>query len=155
MTREEFELKRSIIVTSSGSLIALAVAQALHALLASDLPVIVPDMVRLDVIREIDKPGAREVADWIRANDPYGVRIASTEVYEEFEVLRGVNPGARSNGREKRAAAEALSKELAQQRRGAILLFEDSMDRKSNFLRRLPAEVVVTSSSELVAVIAA
>jgi hypothetical protein len=41
-----------------------------------------------------------------------------------------------------------LKRELEHQDHGAILVFEDSMVRKSNFLVRLPDEVVVTSTSE-------
>lgn len=141
-------MKLSIIVTDSGPLITLGVAQALDALLAPGLPVIVPDMVRFEVIRDLDKPGAREVADWIRANEPARVRVASTEVFEEFEILRRVNSATKTNNRGEQAAAEVLTKELEQQDRGAILVFEDSMVRKNNFLIRLPDEVVVTSTAE-------
>ena len=105
-------------------------------------------MVRFEVIRDLDKPGAREVADWIRANEPHRVRIASTEVFEEFEVLRGVNPLTRTKDRGEQAAAEVLSRELENADFGAILVFEDSMVRKQNFLVRLPDEVAVTSTSE-------
>jgi hypothetical protein len=138
----------SIIVTDSGPLITLAVAQALDALLGPKLLVIVPDMVRYQVIRDLDRPGAREVADWIRSNEPGRVRVASTEVFEEFEILRRINAATKTNNRAEQAAAEVLSKELEQQDHGAILVFEESMVRKSNFLVRLPDEVVVTSSSE-------
>lgn len=141
-------MKLSIIVTDSGPLITLAVAQALDTLLAPKLPVIVPDMVRFEVIRDLDKPGAREVADWIRANEPDRVRVASTQVFEEFEILRRVNQGTKTSNRGEQAAAEVLSKELEQQDRGAILVFEDSMVRKNNYLIRLPDEVVVVSTSE-------
>ncbi|GAC1530696.1 MAG: hypothetical protein NVS2B4_09700 [Ramlibacter sp.] len=138
----------SIIVTDSGPLITLGVAQALDALLAPGLPVIVPDMVRFEVIRDLEKPGAKEVADWIRANEPGRVRVASTEVFEEFEILRRVNSATRTNNRGEQAAAEVLARQLEQQDHGAILVFEDSMVRKNNFLIRLPDEVVVTSTAE-------
>ncbi len=141
-------MKLSIIVTDSGPLITLAAADALDALLLPKLPVIVPDMVRFEVIQDLDKPGAREVADWIRANEPHRVRVASTEVFEEFEVLRRVNLATKTKDRGEQAAAEVLSKELDRKGFGAILVFEDSMVRKPNFLIRLPDEVVVTSTSE-------
>lgn len=138
----------SLIVTDSGPLITLAAGEALDALLLPGLPVIIPDMVRFEVIRDLDKPGAREVADWIRANEPRRVRIASTEVFEEFEVLRGVNPSTKTKDRGEQAAAEVLARELETAEFGAILVFEDSMVRKQNFLIRLPDEVAVTSTSE-------
>lgn len=138
----------ALIVTDSGPLITLAAGAALDALLILGLPVIIPDMVRFEVIRDLDKPGAREVADWIRANEPLRVRIASTEVFEEFEVLRSVNPLTKTKDRGEQAAAEVLARELENADFGAILVFEDSMVRKQNFLIRLPDDVAVTSTSE-------
>lgn len=138
----------SLIVTDSGPLITLAVAQALDALLLAKLPVIVPDMVRFEVIRDLTKPGAQEVADWIRSHEGQGVRVASTEVFEEYQVLLAANPATRTKDRGEQAAAEVLGKELADENHGAVLLFEDSGVRKQNFLIRLPDEVLVTSTSE-------
>ena len=138
----------SIIVTDSGPLITLAVAEALDALLAPRLPVIEPDMVRFEVIRDLDKPGARAVADWIRQHEPARVWVASTEVFEEFEILRRLNPDTKTKDRGEQAAAEVLSTLLDDADHGAILIFEDSMVRKPNFLLRLPDEVVLTSTSE-------
>ena len=138
----------SILVTDSGPLITLAAARALDALLLPKLPVIVPDMVRFEVIRDLEKPGAPEVAQWIRDNQANGVLVASTEIFEEFQVLREHNPATKTKNRGEQAAAEVLSKELSEKNKGAILLFEDSMVRKPNFLIRLPDEVVVVSTSE-------
>ena len=141
-------MRLSIIVTDCGPLITLAVAGALDALLLPQLPVIIPDMVRFEVIQDISKPGAAEVSEWIRRNDGRGVRVASTEVFEEFEVLRGVNAATKTSNRGELAAAEVLSRELEQRDYGGILIFEDSSVRRQNFLIRLPDEVVVTSTSE-------
>lgn len=138
----------ALIVTDSGPLITLGVAKALDALLAPKLPVIIPDMVRFEVIRDLSKPGAQEVADWIRACEGTTLRVASTEVFEEFQVLFAVRPGTKTAGRGEQAAAEVLGNELAHKDHGAILLFEDSDVRKQNFLVRLPDEVLVTSTSE-------
>ncbi len=138
----------ALIVTDSGPLITLGVAGALDALLAPALPVIVPDMVRFEVIRDLSKPGAQEVADWIRSREGVGLRVASTEVFEDFQVISATRPGTKTAGRGEQAAAEVLSKELADENHGAILLFEDSDVRKQNFLVRLPDEVLVISTSE-------
>jgi hypothetical protein len=138
----------SLIVTDSGPLITLGVAEALDALLAPRLPVIVPDMVRFEVIRDLSKPGAQEVADWIRSHEGTRLRVASTEIFEEFQLLSAVKPGTKTAGRGEQAAAEVLGKLLANEDHGAILLFEDSDVRKQNFLVRLPDEVLVTSTSE-------
>jgi hypothetical protein len=139
----------ALIVTGPGSLITLAAGSALDALLIPGLPVIIPDMVRFEVVCDLDKPEAREVADWIRANEPTRVRIASTEVFEEFEVLRSVNPSTKTKARGEQAAAEVLARGLENAELGAILVFEDGMVRKQNLLVPLPDRVAVTSTSEL------
>ena len=138
----------ALIVTDSGPLITLGVADALGALLAPKLPVIIPDMVRFEVIRDLSKPGAQQVADWIRAHEGQNLRVVSTEVFEEFQVLLAARPGTKTAGRGEQAAAEVLGKELADKDHGAILLFEDSDVRKQSFLVRLPDEVLVISTSE-------
>ena len=111
----------ALIVTDSGPLITLGVAGGRDALLAPALPVIVPDMVRFEVIRDLSKPGAQEVADWIRSHEGVGVRVASTEVFEDFQVISATRPGTKTAGRGEQAAAEVLSKDLANENRGAIL----------------------------------
>lgn len=138
----------SLIVTDSGPLITLAVAESLDALLLPKLPVIVPDMVRFEVIRDLTRPGAQEVADWIRANEGPALRVASTEVFEEYQLLVGIRPTTKTSNRGEQSAAEVLSQQLRGKDYGAVLLFEDSDVRKQNFLIRLPDEVVVTSTSE-------
>ena len=105
-------------------------------------------MVRFEVIRDLSKPGAQEVADWIRSLDGVGVRVASTEVFEDFQVISATRAGTKTAGRGEQAAAEVLSKELASENHGAILLFEDSDVRKQNFLVSRPDEVLVISTSE-------
>lgn len=138
----------SLIVTDSGPLITLAIAGSLDVLFLPNLPVIVPDMVRYEVIQDISKPGAALVADWIRANDPHRLTVQPTEVFEEFMLLRSINPATKTKNRGEQAAAEVLGRKLEDKDCGAILLFEDSAVRKTNFLTRLPDCVVVTSTSE-------
>lgn len=106
-------MRLSIIVTDSGPLITLAVGGSLDALLVPQLPVIVPDMVRFEVIQSLDKPGAREVADWIRNNEGKRVRVASTEVFEEFEVLRSASIATKTKDR----GAVAVKRVVASSRR--------------------------------------
>jgi hypothetical protein len=138
----------SLVVTDSSPLITLAVAGALDVLFLPKLPVIVPDMVRHEVIQDLSKPGAALVAEWIRQNDPHRLTVRATEVFEEFMLLRSLNPATKTKNRGEQAAAEVLARELDGQDFGAILLFEDSAVRKTNFLTRLPDCVVVTSTSE-------
>lgn len=142
-------MKFSLIVTDSGPLITLAVAGSLDVLFLPNLPVIVPDMVRHEVIQDLSKPGAALVAEWIRLNDPHRLTVGPTEVFEEFMLLKSMNPATKTKNRGEQAAAEVLGRELEGQDFGAILLFEDSAVRKTNFLTRLPDGVVVTSTSEL------
>ena len=137
----------SIIVTDTGPLITLAVAGSLDALLLPGLPVIIPDMVRHEVIQDLSKPGATLVAEWIRSN-PHKITVAATEVYEEFMLLKSLNPATRTKNRGEQAASEVLGRELLEKDFGAVLVFEDSAVRKTNFLVRLPDNVVVTSTSE-------
>ncbi|MEO8652766.1 MAG: hypothetical protein ABI409_01445 [Ramlibacter sp.] len=139
----------SLIITDSGPLITLAVAGSLDALLLPKLPIIVPDMVRFEVIRDLSKPGAQQVADWIRAQEGPALRVASTEIFEEYQILLGIRPMTTAGNRGEQAAAEVLGQQLDGNDHGAILLFEDSAVHKQNFLIRLPDEAVATSTSEL------
>ena len=138
----------SLIVTDSGPLITLAIAGSLDVLFLPNLPVIVPDMVRHEVIQDLSKPGAALVAEWIRLNDPLRLTVGPTEVFEEFMLLKSMNPATKTKNRGEQAAAEVLGRQLESQDFGAVLLFEDSAVRKTNFLTRLPDCVVVTSTSE-------
>jgi hypothetical protein len=138
----------SLIVTDSGPLITLAIAGSLDVLFLPNLPVIVPDMVRHEVIQDLSKPGAALVAEWIRCSDPHRLSVRPTEVFEEFMLLRSMNPATKTKNRGEQAAAEVLGRGLESQDFGAVLLFEDSAVRKTNFLTRLPDCVVVTSTSE-------
>ena len=46
-----------------------------------------------------------------------------TEVFEEFMLLKSVNPATKTRNRGEQAAAEILGKELQGKDSGAILLF--------------------------------
>ena len=141
----------SLIVTDASPLITLAVAGALDVLLLPRLRVILPDMVRHEIVRHPEKPGAAEVMEWIRAHEPDAVSVGSTTEYEEFLILQKANPGVKIRNRGELAAAEILSHELDNKVDAAILLFEDSDIRKPNFLIRLPDQVLVMSTSEFLA----
>ena len=140
--------KASIIVTDSGPLITLAVAGSLDTLFLPGLRVIIPDMVRFEVTRHLDKPGAQEILDWVRKNEPEKVYVGTTETFDEFEILLNANPRARSRSRGEESASEILSREMAKSNdRIGILLFEDADVTKTNFLVRLPDRVVVYSTA--------
>ena len=136
-----------LIIAGAGPLAALATAESLDVLFLPNLRVIVPDMVRQEVIEDLSRPEAGLVADWIRCNDPGRLTVASTETFEEFVLLRSLNPRTQLRNRSELAAAEVLGRGLVDQDFGAVLLFEDGV-RKTNFLTRLPDRVVATSTSE-------
>lgn len=140
--------KISLIVTDSGPLITLAIADALDTLLLPKQRVIIPDMVKFELTRHIDKPGALAIARWIRKNEPGRVYVASTEAYEEFNIVLAAKPDALTKGRGEASAAEILARELEQGIDVGILLFEDSDVRKDNFLVRVPDNVLIMSTSE-------
>jgi hypothetical protein len=139
-------MRISLIVTDAGPLITLALAQALDTLLLLNVPVIVPDMVEYEVVSHADKPGAREVMHWLALHRDH-VEIGETEVFDEFLALLALRPDLRSRGRGELAAGEILTRELLNQVDAAILLFEDSALRKTNFLRRMPDNVLLMSTS--------
>ena len=138
----------SLIVADASPLITLAVAGALDTLLLARQRVIVPDMVRHEIVRYPEKPGAVEVMEWIRAHEPDQVTVGSTTEYEEFLILQKTNPAVRVRNRGELAAAEILTHALEHKIDAAILLFEDSDIRKPNFLIRLPDNVLVMSTFE-------
>jgi hypothetical protein len=139
-------MKISLIVTDAGPLITLAMARALDTLLLLNVPVIVPDMVEYEVVTHADKPGAHEVMDWLEQHRDR-VEIGETEVFDEFLALLALRPDLRSRGRGEQAAGEILARELLAKVDAAILLFEDSALRKTNFLRRMPDNVLLMSTS--------
>lgn len=140
-------MKISLIVTDASPLITLAIAQALDTLLLLNVRVVIPDLVKFEVIRHIDKPGAIEVMDWLDDHENKDVWIGKTDEYEEFKIILKSKPNARTRSRGEIAASEVLSHELADHPDAAILLFEDSDIQKTNFLVRLPDNVIILSTS--------
>ena len=86
--------KFALIVTDASPLITLAIADALDLLLLPRLPVVIPDMVRYEVARNLAKPGAQQITSWIRDNEPTRVRVATTEVFDEFQIVLNSKPPA-------------------------------------------------------------
>ncbi len=140
-------MKISLIVTDASPLITLAVAEALDTLLMPEIKVIIPDMVSFEVTRHINKPGSRELLNWISAHQFSQVFVGSTEVFYEFLILHELNPSVKAKNRGEQAAAEILERELKNGVDAAIFLFEDSDIKKANFLVRLPDNVLIISTS--------
>ena len=140
-------MKISLIVTDASPLITLAVADALDTLLMPEVKVIIPDMVNFEVIRHINKPGSRELLNWVSLHQFREVFVGSTETFNEFTILHEINPAVKTKNRGEQAAAEILERELENGVDAAIFLFEDSDIKKANFLVRLPDNVLVMSTS--------
>jgi predicted nucleic acid-binding protein len=140
-------MKISLIVTNASPLITLAVADALDTLLMREVKVIIPDMVNFEVIRHINKPGSRELLNWVSSHQFREVFVGSTETFNEFTILHEINPSVKTKNRGEQAAAEILERELENGVDAAIFLFEDSDIKKANFLVRLPDNVLVMSTS--------
>lgn len=139
-------MKIALIVTDASPLITLAVAGALDTLTLLGARVVIPDMVRFEVVRHAAKPGAQELLDWLDINRDT-VEIGDTEEFAEFSALLALNPALRTRNRGEMAAAEILARELAAGIDAGLLLFEDSDVRKANFLVRIPDRVLILSTS--------
>jgi predicted nucleic acid-binding protein len=140
-------MKISLIVTDASPLITLAIANALDVLLMLKIRVIVPDMVKFEVTRHINKPGAQTILDWLFIHENREVSVGKTEEYEDFKSILKDRPNAKSRNRGEIAASEILAHELQHGVDAAILLFEDSDIQKANFLVRLPDNAIVMSTS--------
>ena len=138
-----------LLVTDSSPLITLAAADALSCLTRLGLPIIIPDMVYVEVTQDVARLGASQIVDWVREAGA-DVRIAPTRIYSEFEALRMLDPKTRSRGRGEQAALEILNAELARlPETHAFLLFEDSDVGKRSFVRALPENVAAISTGDL------
>lgn len=138
--------KICLIATDAAPLLALAVADELDALLMPNVRVLIPDMVRHELVRLIEMPGAQEVLDWIRAHASREVHVACTEEYEESIVLQRMMRGSARRHSEQ-AAMELLARELAAGIDGAILLSEDAVFKAAQMTVRLPEHVLVLSTA--------
>lgn len=139
-------MKISLIAIDASPLLALAAADELDALLMPEVRIIVPDMVRHDLLRRVHEPGAQEALDWIRLHDLQEVFVVSTEEYEECIVLNNLRTEA-SSRRSEQAANEILAREMLRGTEGAILLADDITARKTHWVGLLPENVVVLSTS--------
>ena len=138
-----------LLVTDASPLITLAAADALSCLTRLGLPIIIPDMVYVEVTQDVERLGASQIVDWVREAGA-DVRIAPTRIYSEFEALRMLDPKTRSRGRGEQAALEILNAELARlPETHAFLLFEDSDVGKRSFVRALPENVAAISTGDL------
>lgn len=138
-----------LIVTDASPLITLAAADALECLTMPNLPVIIPDMVYVEVTQDLSKTGAADIVRWTRRHHGQ-VEIVATDVFAEFQVIRAVDPKARSKGRGEQAALEVLNNAIDENPEiEAVLLFEDNDVKKRRFVRGLPERVTALSTGDL------
>ena len=140
----------SLIVADSGPLITLAMADSLDVLLRQNQRVIIPDMVKFEVTRDISKPGALRIHEWIRDHEPEEVFVATTEIFENFLIVLKAKPNSvRVKGLAgENAASEVLKREINKNMDVGILLFEDGDVKTDDFLFRMPDNVLIMSTSE-------
>jgi hypothetical protein len=113
------------------------------------VPVFIPDMVYMEVTRDMARLGAEEVVEWVRANLGQ-VQIVPTQVFAEYQALLSLNQSARSKGRGEQSALEVLAYEIAaDQELFAVLLFEDNDVQKREFHGLLPERVTALSTGDL------
>lgn len=106
-------MKISLIVTDASPLITLATAGALDTLLMFGVRLIIPDMIEFEVVRHLDKPGARRILSWIADHKAQGVVIGETQEYKEFRILIEHDPKIKIRNRGELAAGEILTWPLA------------------------------------------
>lgn len=139
----------SLIITDCRPLTDLAVADELDTLLTlvPDLQVLIPDMVRHALIAQVELPGAPDALEWIRANDGRNVFVLCTEEMEEFIVLKHNTTEISVRNHNEHAAAEILGRELAREADAVILLLDDASVGHAHFLKNLPDNVLLMSTS--------
>ena len=138
-----------LLVTDASPLITLAAGDALECLTMPGVPVVIPDMVYVEVTEDIAKLGSEQIVEWARRHHGQ-VEIAPTTTFAEFQTLRATNPRTRSRGRGERAALEVLNAAIAEEPDlEAILLFEDSDIRRRRFVRGLPERAAALSTGDL------
>lgn len=139
----------ALIITDSRPLIDLALADELDTLLtlAPDRRVLIPDMVRHDLVAHVELPGAPDALEWVRTNDGRNVFVQCTEELEEFIVLRRSAADASVRSHNELAAAELLGRELARGTDAVILLLDDAGAEHAHFLKNLPANVLLMSTT--------
>ena len=139
----------SLIIADSRPLIDLALADELDTLLtlAPKMQVLIPDMVRHDLMSRIEQFGVPDALEWIRVNEGEGVWVQSTQEMEEFIVLGCPAGKGRTRTRNELAAAELLGREQLRQVEAIILLLDDASIGHAPFLKALPDNVVLLSTS--------
>ncbi|MCE2965245.1 MAG: hypothetical protein LW855_05575 [Alphaproteobacteria bacterium] len=121
-------LKPEIIIPDTSPLIHLAAAGMLN-LLNQAGEVVLVDMVVLEATERLDKPYARDIADWIKeclkpgSNQP--LRIVQTEIGELYAAKKLVDPVYKSRGAGEAAVLMWLSEEVEKTGREVMVVYEN------------------------------
>lgn len=100
-------IRAKLIVTDTGPLITLAVADALDYLLYPRVSVYIPDAVLYEATINSQALGAAGVAEWVQGHLD-DVRVIVTDTYANFQSLREHDPAARQRDLGEQAAVEAI-----------------------------------------------
>lgn len=120
-----------LIVTDTGPLITLAVAESLDYLLYPGIPLYVPDAVLYEATRDAAMLGAQAILDWAQANSNE-VRTLSTQVFFNYVQSRETDPTWREKDLGERAAIEAIhdAVHLAADERALLITEDDRVLRR-------------------------
>lgn len=138
-----------LIVAQARALFTLAEANALDTLFQSNRKVIIPDMVKYEIAQQTDQPGARKIQNWIENHADQMVSIGHTEEYEYFNILYRLNQSTKLRNRGERSALEILLDLIQAGVDVVFIVFEDTNVKRSNIFPRLPDNVFLTTSTDL------
>jgi len=121
--------KPDILVPDASPLIHLSQAGALPLLHEIGGAVVIVDMVYFELTRDLDKPEARALADWVaegqRPGSNHPVRLEQTETGRIFQVARRVEPDIRMKDGGETAIVEWLAEAVDATDKQTIIIYEN------------------------------
>ncbi len=121
--------KPDILVPDTSPLIHLSQAGALPLLHEIGGAVVIVDMVYFELTRNLDKPEARALADWVaegqRPGSNHPVRLAQTETGRIFQVARRAEPDIRMKDGGETAIVEWLAEAVDATDKQTIVIYEN------------------------------
>ena len=139
-----------IIIPDAGPLIHLAQADALGLLHEVGGAVVLVDVVRHDLIDDIEKPAARRLQAWIEAgllpgsNRP--VRLELTETGEAYRLARLVKPEFRMKGGGEAAILEWLGRAIDGTDHATIVVYENGRVPRAISSQGMDADIDVLTT---------
>ena len=121
--------KPDIVVPDAGPLIHLAQADLLHLLHEAGAAVVVVDMVAHEVTRDLSKPGAAELHEWMErgrqpgSNQP--VRVEETDTGRLYVAALEARPEFKLRNGGETAIVEWLAEKIAGTDKAVIVLYEN------------------------------